>query len=686
MTATKTTHAAPLPLQPRALDACGVLASLNQSQLTVAAVQNCYEAIPFNRDVASSIYQTVYTMFNELYIFRDSALTPNLPKPFASDPVDVIGELQRIGKATYKGDYFFNEDIRSTLATLHDAHVSYSLDCYSSYVFAQALNLYAPVINGVQWISVYKDHFNRGYEGCQVMTIDGKGAVDYMYDWATKHLSYSKDGGVRLNQALATQIYDLASNAFVLSSGEFAERSTVPESGAVEYVLRCPAAGSTDPTQQSTWTETTIRDVWRVFPTAKGTFTDTASFVSNMCLQQQSTDPNNNNNAPSNAGSDYRPLHHPHYHPTPKKSQMEQYVQSNPMISKAHPPPRGGGDEGDVDVSDDGQTTLPNAPTPQVFEDAEKLGAGNATVFYRLKSKPNVGVIVVWTHEAEAAELDTVLNYMDIFHQKGVTNILFDFQGNGGGSVDFASFLVQLFFPNKDPLDKSLSSDLRVSLDIQTLSKSTFNNSEGGLFNAGQYVNLQGMNTQTVQLYTDDDLFQSPVGVVRNGRVATYTKRTTLEPTTIPPLPQLATYPWTNNPANIRVLSDGRCGSACTLSAYQLHANYKVETYAIGGHQGLDLSLFSFAGGAVGGLSDIEKMFKALDETSVSSGQFLTPLPYRGDVRMPILEVFATSSSTVPLEYDAQFYAANHHFDFDAANARDRGVMWTQVATSAWSS
>ncbi|KAG0046620.1 hypothetical protein BGZ83_008227 [Gryganskiella cystojenkinii] len=627
-------------------------------------------------------------MMNELFIFRDAALTPDLPLPFSSAPVDVMQRLHEIGKKTYQGDYFFHEDLRSMLATLHDAHVSYNIDCYSSYLFAQSLNLYAPVINGKQVIRVYVDHLKRGYQECDVLTIDGKEALPYLYEWATEHVSLSKDGGVRLNHALATQIYDLSSKSFKLSSGEFGERTTVPESGAVEYVLQCAAGNGTE-------TKTvTLRDIWRVIPNAQGDFTDVHSYVTNMCLRPPSSD-TDKSTPPSSSSStfDYNPFN-PVYHPTPKKSQLEQYLQPNPEFtrtSKTHAPTSGGGQGGgEVTVSNDGQTTLPNAPPPQVLEGAEKLGGGNATGFYRLKSQPNVGVIVIWTHDAQDSELDVILDHLAMFHNQNMTHILIDFQGNFGGSVDFASYLVQLFFPNKGPFDKSLSSDLRVTKDIQDLSQDLFNNTQGGLFDASRYVNFQESNDLNVQLYTNDDLFQSPVEIVKNSRVATYTKRTTLKPSSVPLIPELSNYPWTNNAANIRILSDGRCGSSCGLSSHQFRENYKVQAYAIGGYQAHPtLSVMSFLGGAVGGMSDLQKMFKLLDDKSRTDAPykgFLDPLPYMGDVRIPILEVFASNATTLPLEYDAKYYAADHHIDFDPQNARHRDVMWSQVAAAAWSS
>lgn len=123
---TATFSAQSLPLGRRALDACGILGGLNATQIRPVDVANCYNAIPFDRSVASSTFQTVYKLYNEMYVFRDSALTPDLPLPFTSPPVDIVKELQTIGTTNYKSDYAFHRDLALAIASLNDAHASYS--------------------------------------------------------------------------------------------------------------------------------------------------------------------------------------------------------------------------------------------------------------------------------------------------------------------------------------------------------------------------------------------------------------------------------------------------------------------------------------------------------------------------------------------------------------------------------
>ncbi|KAG0308691.1 hypothetical protein BGZ98_007162 [Dissophora globulifera] len=620
--ATLLTSAAPITQDP-----CATLGGLNATELTYDAVANCYRAFTYNSEIATKTLATVRTIFNDYYIFRDSALTPDLQAPFSSAPVDIMNVLDLIGQKKYRSDYEFHNDIYNAVQSLHDAHAGYSVNCYNAYLFAQPLNLYAPVVDGKQSMRVFVDLARRGYEDCEVTTIDGVDALSYIYKWSDS-LSYSKDSGVRQNQALATQIFNYESEDFILSSGEFAERATLPENPYVDYVLQCGTTA--DPIR--------LRENWRVLPlTGKG-FSDMDSYLSNVCYPPKPTE------QPSNMYK--RELDQP------VKRQLFPVARKSALLD-ATPSP----------------ATLPT----QGLAQAVQLGHGNATVWYTLKDKPNVGVIVVSTHVAEDAELDIALQGLELFSKANVTNIIIDFQGNTGGSVAFASFLVQLFFPSTSQLDTSLRSDLRVTKSIQDLSTAAFNVSEAGLYDAAGYIDLD-----TKQTYTNDDLFLQSISLTRNGRQTGYTESTTLQPAILPKIEALASYPWTNQPNNIRILSDGRCGSACALSAHYLHGKYNVAAYSIGGVRGDNLSIFSFAGGAVSALHDINKIYAANKVVSPMEN-----LPYEGDIRVPILEVYADSTD-VPLEYDASKYPANYRVDFTPENARSRDVMWTQVATHAW--
>ena len=120
------TNAAPAPPPVSHLDPCGILGAKEPSEITYHDVANCYRAVPLNSAHAAATFSTVHTLFNEFYVFKDSAMIPNLPAPFSSPPSDIIRKLETIGRTKYTSDYRFHDDIRRAINSLYDAHASYS--------------------------------------------------------------------------------------------------------------------------------------------------------------------------------------------------------------------------------------------------------------------------------------------------------------------------------------------------------------------------------------------------------------------------------------------------------------------------------------------------------------------------------------------------------------------------------
>ncbi|KAF9091479.1 hypothetical protein BGX29_010914 [Mortierella sp. GBA35] len=86
-------------------------------------------------------------------------------------------------------------------------------------------------------IRVYSDIKDLGYEDCIIWTINGQDVFPYLRDWADKNVYYSKDPGVRLNYALASQAYGWLRGSFGTVRGEFLQRAILPENAYVDYGL-----------------------------------------------------------------------------------------------------------------------------------------------------------------------------------------------------------------------------------------------------------------------------------------------------------------------------------------------------------------------------------------------------------------------------------------------------------------
>ncbi|KAG0211324.1 hypothetical protein BGX28_008147 [Mortierella sp. GBA30] len=628
---------------PVSLDPCGILGNSSfQSNVSYEHVAACYGTIPYDANVGGSTLDSVTRLFTDYYIYRDSALTPNLTSPFASDQVDIAQQLQTIKSTNYTSDFKFHADIAAAISSLRDGIAQYQVDCYNAFLFSQNFALYAPVVNGKQAIRVLKDVYFRGYEDCVVQTIDGQDALPYLLNWSTSApLSASKDPGVRLNEALATLYYHHDYDAYYIEPGAFGKRLTLPERESVQYSLQCANANGTT-------TMVNVNETWVVQLNGWTTFTDVKSYVQNVCLDLS---------ASSNMLEQQKMWEENKELPTMKKSEKR--------LARRVPQ----------------RTILPHhqylAPA-EPMTGSDKLLSGGVTAFFQLRSQPDAGVVVVYSHLATDGELDLIAKGLDAFHQRGITKIIIDLQGNGGGYNRFSSALVQYFFPNKSPLDKSLESDLRDNSLVQNVTATIFNNPGAGFYDASGYIDLK-----TGAPYKDDALFMNPVNQTRNDRQASYTSRTTPVPFQLPSnfTAVATTYAWTNNPDRIRILTDGQCWGACAVSCHLLHSVYNVSSFAVGGIQGQDLSMFSALAGASSSLKELNQIYKLGNAQS-----FIRDLPYKGEVTLPVMEVYAAAGRQVPLEYDTKYFASDHHLDLDVNSARARDIQWEQVAAASWKS
>ncbi|KAF9918672.1 hypothetical protein FBU30_011329 [Linnemannia zychae] len=609
------------------IDACSVLANTIPNNIKYQHVLDCYNSIPFNNTNAATTLATMLTIYKDYYVFTDDALTPELPSPFVSAPFDIIKELKKIGHRKYTSDFKFHDDIRVAINSLNDGHATYNADCYHAFTFAQDLILYAPVVYNTQAVHVYFDKRQRGYKDCTVNTINGEDALNFLRAYSRDVFGMSRDYNVRLNYLLGSQTYDKTKGQHILDPGYFAQRTTVPESSSIDYQLSCH--NSTRPIF--------LHEEWHVLPATTSIFKDTTSFVENVCLSR-----------PNSEEAEY-PQARNHSH---------KFGYSLNNAKRFRP-------ENDSSLKDSS------------YPGAEVLLSGNATKFYHLKDKPNIGVIVCHIVLADKGERGLIIEGLKAFHKRNVTKILLDLQANSGGSLAFSTWLVQLFFPNKHPLDAAFASEMRVTEPLQSLSRKSFNTSDFGIFNAHDFINLSNGTAR----YENNDLFDKPVILTHNGRHNLWTEKAALD---FPSLSSehyatVADFPWTNNAENIRILTDGRCVSACGMASYFWTAQHNVTAYTIGGTSGEGMSMFSFAGASVLELDQLRSFYEAANMTSP-----VAQLPYSGSVTFSWLRLYG-HNHTIPLEYDAELYRSKKRIDFTPENSRDRVVLWNEVAEASWS-
>ncbi|KAF9132234.1 hypothetical protein BG015_003734 [Linnemannia schmuckeri] len=152
-TSTATTE--PNPGNPATpTDTCGLLSSINPTELKYQHVADCYYAICHLLRQCPNCYYLSY----HYYVFTDAALSPTATPPFANASHDIFGELEKIDRSKYTNDHKFHNEIRIASNGLQDGHAH--------------LALYAPVTEGHELVRVYFDATKRGYEDSIVETIN----------------------------------------------------------------------------------------------------------------------------------------------------------------------------------------------------------------------------------------------------------------------------------------------------------------------------------------------------------------------------------------------------------------------------------------------------------------------------------------------------------------------------------
>ncbi|KAF9959788.1 hypothetical protein BGZ70_008755 [Mortierella alpina] len=602
-------------------DHCSLLAKAKPGRITYQEVANCYRSIDFNLKQAKATIETLTTFYNDAFVFRDVALTPNLKSPLTASPVDAMEGLKRIGQKRYRNDFDFHQDLSLFAMSFNDAHVTYAPQCYSSYIFLQPLYLYAPVINDSQSVRVRHDATKSGLEDCEVVRINGQNARDIIQRWADKHTGFSKDAGVRFNHALASKLYWPDTKIWLDVPGMFSFRYRLPETQFIDYELKCDGQYSRK-----------FRGQWKVIPMApEGSFSDKTSFVSNLCMHSTSNETTE---------------------PAVEPGVLTTVLGS--LYESEHGRP-------DTSLKD-----LPDA----------KLWASNNTAAYQLKSMPHVGVLVVPTMEiVSQTEIPSIQGYMTLLANQGVTHIIIDMSGNFGGEEEFASLLPGVFFKSHDKSIHAHRTRFRVTPAIQALAEANLRDLNPK--HSTYWDPRELADTATFTPFKTNPFITGVEDLAFNGRSAAFSQEV-FNDYDQEIIDSTLSYPWSNDASKITILTDGQCGSACGMTSDYFVHRHGVKAVAVGGHHNTPLSMFSFPGASV---LDTDSYVESFEKLGLKPT--FQRLPYENSVSVGVTMVYS-DNDTVPLEYNSARFPAAFRLDYNPAIARNQDQLWAAVARAAW--
>ncbi|KAG0003950.1 hypothetical protein BGZ80_004987 [Entomortierella chlamydospora] len=662
---------------PKLVDACGLMnqqASKSDYMLTYEAVKGCFEAQKFKPDVANKVLTSVENLLGNFYAFLDQAKVSSsgAGSPFDTPVVDLMKELEKIKKKKdWKSDYEFQMALTYLTFSLNDGHLAYQNSCYKTVSFNQPISLYAPIVDGKQSVRVFYVDTTMSKKGlpkdpsslidCTVVTIDGEPALKAIQDFTDRTSAISKDPGVRLNDALASTSWN---TDWSFSPGGFASRWILPAKSSMDYTLQC-GSGANIKTQKLTvpWT---IRpsDSFEV-----GEFKNANEYWKVQCESY-----------------------------TPSSPSSRENVKRDLAFPPTHAPRRGdvriqdGGASATVPATslfrERGTITIPTTSGPSddrsgdskkgssIITQAKLVKTTSNVAFYHLLGKnSDTCVAVIASEEANFSEYDSsdytgFIKALQTLEAQGCKKLILDMTNNGGGSVDYAYFVNQLLFPDAKPY---FVEDLRDNSLTQAAAKQAMKYPK-----AHSVFDARGYNSAaTGKPFKDATMFTKGVNQKRGGVTSTYTQRNFF-PYSWSFLPLAKSKQLKFKPENMAIVTNGFCGSACTMIATRFAIVHNVKTYAIGGIAKRPLSYFSFPGGFVLQDSDIISDLNSIHLKGVKNVP--TTLPIQASTSLPVGEIYALNNSTIPLEYDTQYFAAKVHLDQDPVLARHPDKVWVKIA------
>ncbi|KAF9313403.1 hypothetical protein BG003_005235 [Podila horticola] len=683
---TKTTSKPkPKPTKPsKANDPCAIIAKQAKNpgaSLSYSAVKDCFEAHKFRKDIADKVLTSVENVLGNFYAFVDQARDPYLnngrdsPKPgsssvFKTPPVDLMKELAKMRTTKYKNDYEFQMALTLLTLSVNDGHLAYRASCYDTVSFGQPLVLYAPVVNNKQTVRVFYADTSKEAKlpsntpkdliDCAVTAIDGVPALEAIQTFTDKHSALSKDPGVRLNDALGSVSWN---ENWGIYPGGFARRWALPAKPTMDYTLHCGASKK----------PVTITVPWRITPSDAfeyGIFDDTKSYWEVQCIANANMHSGLNNKAQRNnkgavngvaaLGGDKE-----------KVAPATQFFRQRGKIEIAAPPRRSNG------------KNAPANDSPEVITRAKQVFSTGTTAYYQLTGSNKDKCVAVISNEDAGDFRFQDEDYVNFFkgfqllRDRGCKKLILDMTNNGGGSVDFAYFVNKVFFPKEDAF---FVQDLPASTMVQEVAKiasaKKYKGDDGSMFDARRYVSLA-----TKQSFKDATMFTKGTTAQRGGKTVSLSQRNYFEHSW-PFVPLKGKNALTWKPEDMAIVTNGYCGSACTMIATRFSVVHGVKTYAIGGIQHRALSYFTFPGGFVLNNAAIVGDLDALKFRPRGKDAARRPvdLPVMADTRLTVGEIYAFANSTVPLEYDAQYFAATVHLDQDPVSARHPDQTWLKIA------
>ncbi|CAG8482760.1 1057_t:CDS:2, partial [Diversispora eburnea] len=262
----------------------------------------------------------------------------------------------------------------------------------------------------------------------------------------------------------------------------------------------------------------------------------------------------------------------------------------------------------------------------------------------------DIGIVVVSTVPLGA---DLVKGFK-LLAEKGVKKLVLDLSNNRGGSVVFAEYFNSFFVPSKRAI---FPDDISVE---SPLVRKAINASVGtnGVFDPTSFIDFR-----TGKYFKNAADFIGSNKYKRGGTLSSYSNKHNFEPNSEKKLK----LPWNNT--NTIIITNGVCGSACSLITEFLSEAGKIRTIAVGGLYEEKLSYSSFTGG---NNLDSDDIFRFLIDLKI---KYVPDFEYLGtSLGFNFREAYSLKDPNVVLDFD--FRPADFRLYYNEKNARDPSLLW----------
>ncbi|KAJ3097068.1 hypothetical protein HDU97_005301 [Phlyctochytrium planicorne] len=581
------------------------------------------------------------------------------------DFIPLISTLDSLPNSGITTAFEFNTRILNLLASLNDNHMKYTPECYNGlFNFVQPWHVAATYpkdsprptlkLRGTHLkksmqkdaFALWKDSLGGknvlDFDGFEVVKVDGVDAVDHVQAYADKYSGYGKEPDSRFNNVLMFSYYSLGK--YILKPGAYYSTTFLGSDAEPDrkYTLKSPDGKTFE-----------LSVPWLAWNTAKFTSTDKLRAKCEGATNDDGGD-DGGDGGDGNDGGDA------------SDAQIDSGSDLVDMI---------GGCEGLPSIDAAKVNSMVNsrlsimqrrADPASGFDINQPLYQDLHNAFYILKD----GITGVWVlstftikgnvfdfYESWVANVTTGLIGIQ---QRGATKLIVDNSGNKGGIGCVSRVFADYLLPGTKPLTLSF----RATQGMQALWKTSFFGKDlSRLLSIPDGTDLRDVKNLTRAGWTQPFSGTFVTKCVSTNGTVKY--------------PALVRQ---YSPNDIAFVSNGNCGSACSLMVRALRDTWNVPAYVYGGATKQPFTPTSYEGGAVTTLKDLTASSVQTDSLTPAELDVL-PKKFRNKAgyKVAIMQAFSVNGKA-GLDVPAEWTRSVADGWLDVEDPSNVETIWNAVA------